>query len=203
MSHNRAVRATKKQVVVALRQEEILEAGRRVFASRGFEGASVDEIARAAGVAKGTVYLYYSSKRALYRAALRQGLELLMKELRDRVGAARTVREKVRAYVETKVDFIERHRDFLCIYSAASAGAGVPLYVQKDFEGFYREQVAILEAALASGRARSERRAAAALGVFDLTTGIVKRRLHGGSAEAARREVEAVLGFAWKGIAGR
>jgi AcrR family transcriptional regulator len=189
-------------VVVALRQGEILEAGRRVFAARGFEAASVDEIARLARVAKGTVYLYYPSKRALYRAALRQGLSLLMSELQERMEAARSVRNKIRAYVETKVDFIERHRDFLCIYSAATAGAGVPLYVQKDFEGFYRDQVAMLEAALGSRRAKA-RRAAAAQGVFDLTTGIVKRRLHGGSAKAARREVEAVLDLAWKGIAGR
>lgn len=197
------MRSTKKQVVVALREGAILESGRRVFAARGFEGASVDEIARLAGVAKGTVYLYYPSKRALYRAALRQGLALLMSELRQRMEAAGSAREKIRAFVETKVEFIERHRDFLCIYSAASAGAGVPLYVQRDFEGFYRDQVAMLEAALASRGDEKARRAAAAQAVFDLTTGIVKRRLHGGSAKDARREVEAVLDLAWKGIAGR
>lgn len=54
------------------RRQEILEAAERLFNERGFESTTVADIARAAGAAKGTVYLYFPSKedvlRGLYQA---------------------------------------------------------------------------------------------------------------------------------------
>ena len=65
---------TKHDVVSEFRCGEILAAARKVFAVRGFNEATVDEIAAAAGIAKGTVYLYFSSKKDIYLAALKQGI---------------------------------------------------------------------------------------------------------------------------------
>lgn len=53
------------------RREALLAAGERVFAARGGERATVDEVAAAAGMAKGTFYLYFDSRNDLI-AALRQ-----------------------------------------------------------------------------------------------------------------------------------
>lgn len=49
---------SRKQLVVQFRISGILQAARRVFGEEGYERATIDDIARAAGVAKGTVYLY-------------------------------------------------------------------------------------------------------------------------------------------------
>lgn len=46
--------------------EQVLEGARQVFLRDGFEGASVDEIARAAGVSKATLYSYFPDKRLLF-----------------------------------------------------------------------------------------------------------------------------------------
>ena len=48
------------------RRVEILHAARRVFATKGYHEAKVDDIAAAAGVAKGTVYLYFRDKRSMF-----------------------------------------------------------------------------------------------------------------------------------------
>ena len=77
---------TRKDVVTEFREAEILQAARQVFARRGFADASMEEIAQAAGLAKGTLYLYYDSKRELYTAALRAGLV----ELAEAVERARS-----------------------------------------------------------------------------------------------------------------
>jgi AcrR family transcriptional regulator len=53
------------------RPTEILEAGFREFAEKGFDAARLDNVAARAGVAKGTLYLYYGSKEALFEAAVR------------------------------------------------------------------------------------------------------------------------------------
>lgn len=50
------------------KRRQILDGARRVFTSAGFDGASMGEIARAAGVSKGTLYVYFDSKDALFEA---------------------------------------------------------------------------------------------------------------------------------------
>jgi AcrR family transcriptional regulator len=53
------------------RPEQILEAAFRVFGSRGLHRATLEEVARQAGISKGTIYLYFPSKAALFSAMLR------------------------------------------------------------------------------------------------------------------------------------
>lgn len=50
------------------KRRQILDGARRVFLAQGFDGASMGEIARAAGVSKGTLYVYFDSKDALFEA---------------------------------------------------------------------------------------------------------------------------------------
>jgi TetR/AcrR family fatty acid metabolism transcriptional regulator len=57
------------------RQASILAAATRVFAASGYHGARVSEVARAAGVADGTIYLYFRSKRDLLVALFEQGFD--------------------------------------------------------------------------------------------------------------------------------
>lgn len=52
---------------------QLMEGARKVFMERGFEGASVDEIARAAGASKATLYSYFPDKRQLYEAVMQAG----------------------------------------------------------------------------------------------------------------------------------
>ena len=53
------------------KRRQILEGARRVFLSTGFDGASMNEVARVAGVSKGTLYVYFASKEELFAALLR------------------------------------------------------------------------------------------------------------------------------------
>src|ERR1017187_3291501 len=53
------------------RQEEILAAAFEVFAAHGYEATRIDAVARQAGIAKGTIYLYFRDKEQLFRAVVR------------------------------------------------------------------------------------------------------------------------------------
>ena len=63
---------TKKEVVAAFRTGEILAAARNLMDRQGADALTMDEIAAAAGVAKGTLYLYFQSKDELILALLSQ-----------------------------------------------------------------------------------------------------------------------------------
>jgi AcrR family transcriptional regulator len=54
------------------KRRQILEGARRVFMDLGFDGASMGEIARAAGVSKGTLYVYFADKSRLFEAIVEQ-----------------------------------------------------------------------------------------------------------------------------------
>jgi len=56
----------------AARPAELLEAAIEVFAEKGFAAARLEEVARRAGVSKGTAYLYFPTKEALFKAAIRE-----------------------------------------------------------------------------------------------------------------------------------
>jgi len=56
------------------RPREICHAALEVFAEKGFAAAKLDEIARRAGVSKGTLYLYFEDKQELFRAVVRNAI---------------------------------------------------------------------------------------------------------------------------------
>src|ERR1700733_9444215 len=96
---------TKKQVVSEFRQSEIIEAARKVFAEKGYIAATVDEIAALAVLAKGTIYVYFSSKEQIYNAVLENDLDALRTLTLERIAAAETAREKIAAYVNARFKY--------------------------------------------------------------------------------------------------
>ena len=79
-----AVAGGNRKVPAAARREAILDAALTVFAERGYEGARLDDVAARAGVAKGTLYLYFKDKEALFEALIRSAVTPMM----DKVGEA-------------------------------------------------------------------------------------------------------------------
>jgi AcrR family transcriptional regulator len=69
----------------AASRRRIIDAAREVFFRDGFMEANLDEVARRAGVAKGTLYRYFDSKAELYVAVLAQNGEIFEQKMRDSV----------------------------------------------------------------------------------------------------------------------
>lgn len=65
-----AVTTEKEAEAESAKRRQILEGAREVFLSQGFDAASMGEIARAAGVSKGTLYVYFDSKEQLFEAII-------------------------------------------------------------------------------------------------------------------------------------
>jgi len=65
----------------AARRDAILDAALTVFAERGFEAARLDDVAAQAGVAKGTLYLYFKDKEALFEEVVRSAASPIVERL--------------------------------------------------------------------------------------------------------------------------
>lgn len=85
------------------KRRQILDGARKVFMELGFDGGSMGEIARAAGVSKGTLYVYFADKNALFEAIVEQecleqgGAVFNLDPARD---PATTLREFGQAYIQ-------------------------------------------------------------------------------------------------------
>jgi len=166
------------------RRNDILVAARSVFAKAGFAETSVEDIAAKAGIAKGTIYLYFASKEEIYMAALIEDSRRLDTITRERMDLAECWQEKLRAYVEVRLAYLESHQEFLRIYLAeirSSMLRGAP--VNCELIQFVRESegqlTRLFAAAAAKGEIRDIDPELAALTVVDLTRGLLERRLLG------------------------
>ena len=196
---------TKKDVLSEFRRSELLTAARAVFGKKGFHDASIEEIAEMAEVAKGTVYLYYKSKKDLYLEALRFGIDLLNKQLKARADRPGTCLETLRALTETKIVFFEENRDFFRIYySELGKLPGHPAAIAM-VRDLYTEQTKVFERVLRDGIKRREVRnldvEKMAFAIADLTRGIATQRLLGMSKTSLAEDVEFIVSVIWKGIA--
>jgi AcrR family transcriptional regulator len=95
----------------------IASAAEAVFAADGLYAAHVEDIARKAGVAVGTLYNYYKDRDAILAALLRMRREAFLAEVDSAIVAAkgRSVREQITALVRVKVSFLAKHRTFFRI----------------------------------------------------------------------------------------
>jgi AcrR family transcriptional regulator len=199
------LRRTKRDVVIEFRSSEILRAAEEVFAERGYAGATIEEIARVAGVAKGTIYLYFRSKDEIYRATHEHYVAELRAVTEAAVAAADGLAAKLRAFVASKLRFCTAHRAFFSLYLSQPVPRDGPAELQARLEAHAREQVAMLAATLAAGQASGEARTlpadAIAQAVFDLTRSVIVQRLRGLSPRSVDEDVELVVDLVWKGIA--
>ena len=114
-------RLSKEDVLTAYRRSALLQAAVRVFGESGFEGATMDRIAREADVAKGTIYLYYPSKQSIYDAAISAGFAELDERTRRPAESAATLRDAISGFITARAGYFFEHPDFFRIYVAAIA----------------------------------------------------------------------------------
>ena len=197
----RALKKTKQQVVSEFRRTEIMNAARTVFARKGFAQGIIDEIAKEAGVAKGTVYLYFSSKKEIYRAVLDYDMDCLKQAVLKRIDNAGSLREKIRAFTLARLEHSDERRNFLAIMDT---DPGTLNFTRNQYRNWLKEPVLHLAAAIEDASRRGEIRDVSAertaWAVVDLTRGAIQRRLIAGVNTTAEEEAEFLVDFVWTAL---
>lgn len=198
------LRKTKQEVIAQIRSHEILEAARRIFASKGFAEATMDDIAEAAGLAKGTLYLYFPSKRDIYLKAMEEGILALEESTREVMETATGIEARLRAFIAIRVEYAEEHRNFFKIYLAEFGSVMHPVPLDRQLQQIYRRQAKALEHVLAEAvkwrEIRNVSPATAAYAVQDLTKGLIVRRLMGWSKSDVGEDIQSIWEVIWRGI---
>jgi AcrR family transcriptional regulator len=99
------------------KRERILAAALKLFSHEPYQAVTMDRVAEAAGVAKGTLYLYFPSKDALYLGILSDGLDGAYRIQQSSADPKLPLVERVRRSIAVTVEFYDQRRDFLRFYA--------------------------------------------------------------------------------------
>ncbi len=139
-------------MLAEFRQAEILAAARRVFSKRGYEAATLDEIAAAAGLAKGTLYLYFDNKEAIFWEAVRERLLGLRRRAREVMAQAPDVPARLRAAIAVRCELMRTDAEFMRIYLTEFGHlCAHPTRFRKNFRELYLEMAHDLAAVVEQG----------------------------------------------------
>jgi TetR/AcrR family transcriptional regulator len=141
----------KKTVMEADTRQRILAAAAEVFASIGFAGARVDDIAAKAGINKAMLYYHVGDKDRLYETVLTDTVERVPPVLRAALENVATPAEKIQCLLDTIATFGTSNPQFVPIMlrEIASGGATLPDEMIVRMAGIFR----IVAEVLAEGRA--------------------------------------------------
>lgn len=136
------------------RRDQILAAAKRVFAEKGFPQATIGEVAKAAGLAYGSVYWYFDSKDELFQALMRREEA----ELRDHIAGmlestAADGETTFRAAVRATLEFFEADRAAvqLLFRDSVGLGGGFGKQLAGIYEGFVDDVEAMIRDSQSAG----------------------------------------------------
>jgi TetR/AcrR family fatty acid metabolism transcriptional regulator len=140
------------------KRERILLAAVKVFAAKGFYCARVSDVARAAGVADGTIYLYFSSKEELLRGLFEENLTRIIGQLQSLVVEGISAEEKLERLFEGYTQFTENEPELAEVLTVElrESGKFMNEFAAPLFGEFLRIVVDVLDAGQSAGEFRKD-----------------------------------------------
>lgn len=97
-------------------KRKIFEASMKLFAEKGYDATSVEEITATVGVAKGTLYYHFSSKEEIYNFLLEEGTKLLINNIDVKVSKLNSSIDKLRSIALLQLRVITKYQNLITIY---------------------------------------------------------------------------------------
>lgn len=184
------------------RRAQLLDVARRVFGKSGFNGVSMDDVAKEAGVTKPILYDHFPSKKELYLALLDADLAALHDSVKQALDSPTGNRERIRGSFQAYFEFVQEQADGFRLLMQETVGA------EDDFRNRVREvrarilaEVADLIVRESKGTLDREHAETVALALIGMAETVAQRNP---AAPPEKREeaIDMLVRLAWRGITG-
>jgi AcrR family transcriptional regulator len=198
-------RPPRKRLTAEQRREAILDAALEVFARRGYNGSSIDEIANTAGVSKALIYEHFPSKRDLHVSLLERHTQEIFERLAESAATSDPGEVRLRAGVDAFLGFVEGRRDaFRMLFRDAVEPevAEIVASVQRQTAAAVAGMIATEPRTANPGETPDRDRQAIEMLSQQLTGAVQSLAIWWGEHPEVPREVlvDSVMNFTWVGL---
>jgi TetR/AcrR family transcriptional regulator, fatty acid metabolism regulator protein len=141
---------TKPPMTAAEKRDAILKAATQVFARRGFFQAQVADVARAAGIAAGTVYLYFRSKDELLVSIFERTMRETLAEGEATIGEVKDPQERLRRIARLHLERMGRDRDLAVVFQVELRQS--TKFMERFSSTYLRDYLGIIRDTFAEGQ---------------------------------------------------
>ncbi|PFG29046.1 TetR family transcriptional regulator [Corynebacterium renale] len=197
----RLVRMVKKRMTGKQRREQLIEIGRELFAERGFEGTSMEEIAGRARVSKPVVYEHFGGKEGLYAVVVDREMRALEEVVTSALKSGRS-RQRIEKTVLALLTYVEK--DTAGFQILARDGSGPDMSTPK-YSTLLNSAIAELAHILAANFERNNLNPGDAVMYSQALVGMVSSTALWwlDNPEIPKREVAAhIVNLCWNGMSG-
>jgi TetR/AcrR family fatty acid metabolism transcriptional regulator len=138
------------RVFVADKREAILRAAIKVFAGKGYFNSKVADIAKEAGIADGTVYLYFKSKDDILHSFFDRAMEDFIAEGKKELAALESAEEKLRRIAQLHLERLGADRDLAIVFQVELRGS--TKFMQEFSAAGFAEYLDIIRETISEGQ---------------------------------------------------
>lgn len=96
-------------------KRKIFETSMKLFAKKGYDATSIEEITATVGVAKGTLYYHFSSKEEIFNFLIEEGIKLLQNSIDIKTAKLDSYIDKLKAIILIEIKIVVKYEDFIKI----------------------------------------------------------------------------------------
>ena len=96
-------------------KRKIFETSMKLFAEKGYDATSIEEITATVGVAKGTLYYHFSSKEEIFNFLIEEGIKLLQNSIYIKTSKYTNYIDKIKAIVLIEIKIVQKYENLITI----------------------------------------------------------------------------------------
>jgi AcrR family transcriptional regulator len=194
------VARSKEEVVQEFRVQSLQDAAMRVIARKGMVAATMQEIAEEAGVAKGTIYLYFRDRDELVEKTFETATTKLHESINAALQTDVPFEEKLRAVIAAQLAFFSAHREFFRLYQSLKMPEGNPQQqrrqkrtCQPQYRNGIKQMADVLREAMDKGEIRRSDPDRLALFLVEGSTAVVLERINEDASPPEAEDVDLIV----------
>ena len=110
-------------------KRKIFEAAMELFAQKGYDGTSVEEITSVVGIAKGTLYYHFTSKEEIFYFLVEEGMKLLKNSIEIKTSKMPNTLDKIKAILLIQIKIIVKYENLITLLISQMWGSSSPIAI--------------------------------------------------------------------------
>jgi len=192
----------RKKALEAFTRQGILDAAIGLLTREGIQGLTMDRVATEAGVAKGTLYVYFTNKEDILDAALDACFDPLIRESFALLDGDQAPDKKLAEYSLCYVNFFDEHRDLIRVifFDRERSNSGKSHFTDSRYRTFVERVADVLDEGVRQGLFVPSDSMKIAAMFIEAHTGMVMQRIHEGISGDVEKDARQITDIFMEGL---